>query len=114
MRIPEFSAGDHRLCRIFKPTTEYRCLVNRYVSPEGHVYHRPLAQRLRDFGFLAFGYLYTFSYHYPSGRKRAMRLTDRLPNQAPQSTIPPPVLSGYTGRVGVVGAFLRLISRGYS
>jgi hypothetical protein len=106
MRIPEFGIGDHRVCRIFKPTTEYRRLISWYVSPQGHVYHRPLAQRMHDFGFLAFGYLYTFCYNYPPGRKRAMRLTDRLPNHALQPTAAPPVLSGVTGNTGVVGAFI--------
>ncbi len=105
MRIPEFGS-DHRVCRSFKPTTEYRRLISWYVSPEGHVYHRPLAQRMHDFGFLAFGYLYTFCYNYPPGRKRAMRLTDRMTNTSLQPTAAPPVLSGVTGNTGVVGAFI--------
>ena len=112
MRIPEFGRGDHRLCRIFKPTPEYRRLISWYVAPDGHVYHRPLAQRLREFGFLAFGYLYTYCYNYPPGRRKAMKLTSRLPNTPVQPTAAPRVLSNVTGTVPVVGAFLRLISGG--
>ena len=112
MRIPEFEPGAHRLCRLFKPTTEYRSLITTYVSPSGHVHHRPLAQRLNDFGFLAFGYLYTFCYNNPPGRKRVMRLTDRLRNNKWLRTpAAPPVLSGVTGSTGVVGAFLGFIYR---
>jgi len=61
---------------------------------------------MRDFGFLAFGYLYTFCYNNPPGKKRAMRLTDRLPNNTLQPTTAPPVLSGVTGNVEVAGAFI--------
>jgi hypothetical protein len=111
MRIPEFEPGTHRLCRSFKPTTEYRRLITWYVSPEGRVYHRPLAQRLRDFGFLAFGYLYAYVYLNPRGRKKVMRLTDRLAQTAPASV--PPVLSGVTGHIDVTGAFPGFLSSGH-
>ena len=105
MRIPQFGS-EHRVCRIFKPTTEYRRLISCYVSAEGHVYHWPLAQRMHEFGFLAFGYLYTFCYNDPPGRNRAMRLTNRLPNASLQLKSAPTVLSGVTGKTSVVGALL--------
>ena len=101
-RIPELEPGMHRLCRNFKPTTEYRRLIGWYVSADGHVYHLPLAQRLRAFGFLAPGYLYTYAYTCPPGRKRVMKLADQQPAVRQPSTAPP-VLSGVTGRIAVTG-----------
>src|SRR6266542_708393 len=89
MRIPEYGPGDHRLCRIFKPGLEYKTRISWHIGPDGRVYHRPLAQRLRDFGFLAFGYLYAFCYNDPPGRRKVMKLTDRRTNKALQPTAAP-------------------------
>jgi len=111
MRIPEFEPGDHRVCRTFKPTIEYRNLITCHVTQDGRVYHLPLTQRMLALGHLAFGYLYRFNCYFPAGRKKAMKLTDRMPYSTPPVTTTPSVISGFTGTTGIVGAFLHYFRR---